>query len=550
MLNEREFTMSAVADQHSAGPAGSSEDFAADGLPAGYAEKLLRDWPGERLFEANLAKLDRELAEEIRSANIPPTAELTVGRDGAVTYRIADAQRAQWLGHSSMPLISARAAYQNIDMSADSVNFAMGRIGHGAEAELIVKSMAPYQALIVIEPSAVAFNLVMRIRDFTEALGSGRLVFLLGDDIAELLEKFFATHNGYNLVSQTISRPWLSEQENLAFAGLVNAAVERCADNVLKNTKRLIEQQKNWDTSRPIGCIAEAISSGDIAKLSVMNYINTYNPHVNDTTRDAMAALAALGAKTDTLILDRPGVVSHQWQLARLNRTRPDVILLVDAVRGSFPITLPTSAICASLIRDMTTLTPQENAQRFEKPLGEHDFVFCDKHEHLEKLKEKGFGADRLCYLPIAANTEIFQPLETDLQECKDCQCDIAFIADRPSSDPETYQIKLPTHQKLWNEVAMLIARSPERYCNESAEKILDKAQSCGIKLTEESTRRFFVDLIRDFLAEAVICDSYCKPIEKADLDLRVWSQLPGAFWQQSTISIDRFYGPIGPAAR
>jgi len=50
-------------------------------------------------------------------------------------------------------------------------------------------------------------NLALRLRDFTAALATGRLVLLLGEEPGRLLEKFFAAHPGYNLVTETVAWP-------------------------------------------------------------------------------------------------------------------------------------------------------------------------------------------------------------------------------------------------------------------------------------------------------------------------------------------------------
>jgi hypothetical protein len=103
----------------------------------------------------------------------------------------------------------------------------MEGIGHGAEALGILNKMAPHQALFVTESDPLKLNLALRLHDFSKYLRAGRLVLLLGDDSARLLEDFFHAHLGYNIVNQSVTRTWLTDQANQLYAQQLTRAGHR-----------------------------------------------------------------------------------------------------------------------------------------------------------------------------------------------------------------------------------------------------------------------------------------------------------------------------------
>ena len=194
-------------------------DFSAEkwcGIENAYIEKTLRDWPADELLKNNLNSLsqrDRSLADTIANQKIPQTAEMAIANDGSVTFRFRQPDGSRpWLGNSSIPTISAKANLKRTTIGAG--NLAMNGIASGADALAIMASLAPYQALIVIEPDPLMLNLSFRLRDFTRTLETGQLVILLGEDPKSLLTELFNTHPGYNAISEAFSWTWLTDQEN------------------------------------------------------------------------------------------------------------------------------------------------------------------------------------------------------------------------------------------------------------------------------------------------------------------------------------------------
>ncbi|MCK4627695.1 MAG: glycosyltransferase, partial [Sedimentisphaerales bacterium] len=240
---------------------------------------------------------------------------------------------------------------------------------------------------------------------------------------------------------------------------------------------------------------------------------------------------------------DRPDIVSHHAQLARLNRIRPHLIILVDILRNDITIRLPDSAVCATILREPTGSITQESLQPAER-FGPHDFIFYQHHEDREKLRIVGLPDERLAHLPLASNDELFRPLAPDSHARQRYESDVVLLAGRVSSDPETYNINLHNHQKLWRTVIEEIQQSPANYHKEIAEKYLLRARRCGVELREEELRNYFTELIQNYLGPAIWRDVYCEAVAKAGFDLRIWSRQPlrehadesSHFWDQSPV--------------
>jgi len=511
------------------------------------AESLLGRWPSQALLRANLAGLaeqDKGLAQSIGAAVMPDTVEMAVASDGSVSFRFRQADgRRNWLGFSSTPVISAEANLKRTDLTAG--NIAMNGIGHGGDARAILEKTAAHQALLVVEADPLMVNLVFQLHDFSKALRRGRLVILIGRDVRGLLSNFYAANPGYNIISQTIAWTWLSSQENQQFAQQVTLAMEEVTQRTLSALDSLLAEQQADDEER---VLAETVKQLDPARLDSMHVANCTNTHnVVDycTSRDALAALRQLGVSTDWLVLDRPDEVSHMAQLARLNRLKPDLILLVDSLRGDLGLHLPRSRPCATLLRSppASLLEKQTDAA---KRFGSDDFIFAEDPGQVAQCKEAGFPDDRVFYLAPAANTELFCPVrvgETDRQRYGG---DVVLVADRFSTDPETYQIRLPSHQTLWRSIIKEIQRSPGEYHPQKARQYLVRAQHCGVTLRENDLRKFLIELVTKYLGYSVMLDSHCGVLKSQGINLRIrsWSNLPeeqtdevAPYWHESELS-------------
>ena len=145
-------------------------------IPDELARDLLTRWPGDRLLAANLAALksrDQQLAQNLRSVEIPDSVEMAVTYDGTVSYRFRQNDgRRTWLGFTSTPTITAQASADRVEVS--NANMAVNGIGTGHEVKALLNKMSPFQALIVAENDPLKLLLFLKLIDFQPELASLR----------------------------------------------------------------------------------------------------------------------------------------------------------------------------------------------------------------------------------------------------------------------------------------------------------------------------------------------------------------------------------------
>ncbi|MBN2376200.1 MAG: glycosyltransferase family 1 protein [Sedimentisphaerales bacterium] len=503
-------------------------------IPDELARDLLSRWPGDQLLAANLTALesrDQQLAQNLRSVEIPDSVEMAVTLDGTASFRFRQNDgRRTWLGFTSTPIITAQASADRVEVS--NVNMAVNGIGSGREIKALLNKMSPFQALIVAENDPLKLLLVLKLIDFQPELKSGKLVLLLGDQKPSLIENFCDTNPGYNLPTQAGTWPWLSDKENQTFARQISDAMSRSTPKVIRKINELLIEQQKLDRQFDVSKLISKLNQP--TQLCCTNCTGTLSPLDRCTSRDALAGLAQLGCRTEHLVLNRPDQVSHYGQLARLQKLQPDLVVLVDLLRSDLNHSLPQSTVCVTLLRQ--GITQSSNNKSLTDRIGPHDFVCPAFDYQTDYFLQNNLSPDRLIKLPPAVNTEIFQPLvpasvdkplEPTSADPSSHQSDVVLVADHCTTDPHEYRIKHDTHKQLWYAIADEIRRSVGKYQPESAPKFLAQAQRCGVTLQEDDIRNYFIELIRNFLGDAVVYDTYCSKLLKENLDLKIFSWAP-----------------------
>lgn len=481
----------------------------------------LQTWPGDELFAENIEALkirNPELAQRLTNVEIPDSAELVIANDGSVTYRIRQADgRRPWMGCSSVPLLLARENVKRTDVGY--ANMAMDSIASGAEAKEILQKMAPCQALFVTESDLVRLALVLRLRDFTAEFLTGRLVIFLTDQPAQQIEEFLNEHLGYNMITKSTTWAWRSDRENHNFAQQLSLAMQRCTKTAIAKMNELLTAQRQYDQQNQASATDTLLHAlENPTAMRIANCTQAYTPVDCCTSRDVLAGAALLGAEVDHLVLDQPDKVSNIAQLERLRRLHPSLILLVDMLRGDFAYPLPESSMCVSLWRQANKQTPYS-----EPCMGKNDVIFTAYQYQLNLLRNLGYPANRIMHLPLAANTELYYPLESKHISQTDDTADVLMITDRYRIDPMAYQIKLPFQQQLWHAVAEEIRKGADKYHSETVPKFLARAKrKSQIDLQEEELQARFLTLIQNCLGDTILRDTYAEALVQAGFDLKI----------------------------
>ena len=503
----------------------------------------LKNFPSLSLFQANLDALrqkDSTLAQQLAETAIPACVQLAFARDGSATYCFQQSDgRKKWLGNSSVPHISAAALTQN--KIAVRGNLAMNGIGHGFEAHNILSLLAAHETLFITENDPLTLKLALHLHDFSPAITQGRLILLLGDDLTTLLSEFFQAQPGYNIIEEVVRSAGLNQQANQAYAQKVTQAMESASEKNIRLVKELLKQQKQFDTPNFTDALRQQLQKGDFQKLRAANCTCANNPTDYCVSRDVLTGLQQLGAKTDWMTFNRPDVISPIAQLTRLQQFKPHLIILVDTLRGEIATQLPQSAVCLSFLRNPSDdlLQAQSHA---EKKLASHDLILPCRSDHTQTLKAH-YPQRQILQLPLAADTQRFQPAEPSEAQLQKYASDVAFVANRYSTNPELYQIKLATHQQLWNTIIEDIHQQPEKYQPQNAGKYVIRAQRCGVELRDKDLRTHLTKLVCDYFGASALYDSYMRALQQDHINLRIWSwtplyrpssAAPGSTWSES----------------
>lgn len=527
-------------------------------------DDIINRWPAEALLQNNLAALrSREpiLAERIAQVILPLEnsdtnstsalqVRMVVARDGSVTFRLHDANgKWNWLGFSSTPRLSGRANVKRIKV--EQGNLAMNGIGHGMEAKGVLDIFGGHQALFVTEKNPLLLNLVLRLHDFSTALAGGRLVFIAEENMIEGLVHYFETHPGYNLITQCVAWPWLTDAENHAYHQLINQAVDASALRLQNAVNQLHSQLQEYDQQRSWSEVESALrptnNTADGLQVINISRINSIEQYCR--SRDALAGLAQLGAQCHWQMSDRPEIMSPWAQTERLLRQKPHLIILIDTLRGHIKGAMPEKVIAATLATGRTWQDGMADATL----MGPKDAVFTTTKQQHDELIAAGFAHHQVFHLPLATDTQRYHPLETDEKFHSEYAFDVALICDRLCTKPESYQINLPTHQALWRQLVSDLRNQPERYSPQEADKLIRRAQRCGVELRQDDLQRFFRDMLNHVLAEAVLPEAYGMALVREGINLGVWYNTPlrksGAgtrlhYWDESPLA-NRLIGPI-----
>jgi hypothetical protein len=196
----------------------------------------------QRNFNANARAISE--CQPWMTAQIHPQ-ELAVtwlfGRDGFLT---GHDENGQWLSGCSLPLRAGQMMMKQL-----AVNGVVGCLlapSHAAQITAALEKLTPEQAIIVIQPDAEVFQIMLRCCDLSEAIRLNRLWFAVGPQWLKALEVIFENRPGLLTPCQFIRT--LATDENL-MQQLIPPA-ERVFQSVNEARALRLEQVMNRSNAR------------------------------------------------------------------------------------------------------------------------------------------------------------------------------------------------------------------------------------------------------------------------------------------------------------
>ncbi|MBN1343758.1 MAG: glycosyltransferase family 1 protein [Phycisphaerae bacterium] len=466
-----------------------------------------------------LREVDPEWADRLAAVSLPP-AEPATGRDGSPTFRVRTSEGDRWLGWTSMPTVSGPALLENFDPGGSNV--VLFGIGQGVEARLLTNRLGPSRAVFVLERDAATLSMALRVTDLADAIRRGRLVLIVGDDLGEGLVRFLAEREGYLTPERMLAWPWMDQ----AAKDAARIVIQRAANEVARHrTARLattIETMSSWSPSRgampdhPRTMVICPHADQEICRLAA----------------GAVKGLEGLGWPSASWVANTPDRARAVGVARLIAEFRPDLVILIDAVRARLGQLLPDGLPVATWLTPWARLTSE-----VARGIGPHDGIFTTTSTAVVKqpLEDGAVDPNRAAWLP---------PAIADLPAAdeRSREWDVAAIGDAYSLDAESNGLKLDSHQALWGAARRLIEAQAERYTSGDVERLLAQAESqSGASFADSGMRGEFREHINAVLGRTLIRRAAYDALRKAGLSIGLW----GRGWAEHASLADCCQGTV-----
>jgi hypothetical protein len=480
------------------------------------------------LYSRNLSALravQPTVADVVDTVRIPDDVEEAVGRDRSRTFLLSDgAGRRVWFGQSSMPAVSAVEMFCNV--RGDGGNVSQPGILTGCEPPVIAERLPKHGAVFVLEENPLHLRLAMYLHDYSALLTSGRLVFVVGDDLAARLVEFFEGRPGYLLPTQMFTVP----QRSPAQIADLQRRLEQAGEAVLGVQARVVESCTEALRRRTLGRLPEAPR---VALLSV-----DATPVALEHAGRIERALARLGWPHEVCVPNAPDKCHVAARMQAIERSCADLVLFVNGPPGMMRPLLPAEMpVAAWYLPDARVPTTPSSH------LGLHDVFWVSSKAQHEAILAAGLPASALARCEPAADVATFHPIAVQDHE----RTPIAILMDLPDDRPEASGVTLPSHVALWEALQNATLQRADRYSDDLADEILEAAQrSCGTTLDESASREQFVAFLRTRIAPATVARAAVQALATHGGEFAIW----GSNWPAAGDGNDRRRGPMPSGER
>ncbi len=473
-----------------------------------------------------LRTVDADLADCLAALKIPAGATFATGRDGAPTYKLRTPDGEQWLGHTSMPTVSGPALLRNFDPGDGNV--VLVGTGQGVEARLLCERLRANQAVFVLAEDPATLALVLRVHDLAGPLRRGRLILIVGEDLGRSLVRFLIDRPGYLPPERMLGWPWLAPSGTDAARFLVQRSATEVTHQRAAALSSVIEDLgERYDDPAPLP---------DRPRCLVVC------PHVEQAicgfADDVLAGLGELEWPTASWLGSTPRA-RHPLALAHLiAEFGPDMVILIDAVRGQLTQVLPAKMPLASWITPWARLGPTAI-----EGIGPTDRVFALTPGVRNRLIDAGLSRSRAVWLGPA----VTRAPEGEIVCDHPPEYDVVAIADASPLDPSAQGLTLESHLAVWTAARKQIEEQADRYTDDQVERVLEQAESrTGAALGDPELRQEFCDRINAALAQTLVRRAAFEAVLRAGVKLCIW----GRGWEKYESLADACRGPLAPRDR
>ncbi|HKQ50119.1 MAG TPA: hypothetical protein VJZ71_18730 [Phycisphaerae bacterium] len=466
--------------------------------------------PDTANLEINLAALRKRhptAAVLIEDARGPRTLTPAKSRDGASTFTWTDTdERSHWLGRTTMPNIRA-AALVDAFQPGDG-NILLAGFGQGAEAQLLFARLAPHQAVMVVDDCEWSTVCVLRLYDFSREIREGRLLLFIGATAWQDLERFLTENDGYREPQRILSWPWFDRPQ-----------ITEISQRLTEMNVRLAAQRAGGLTT----CLArKPVSTNAPAPPRLAILSTVVDARIRRGAQVLSSAAESLGWRAEAFVLDHPARVHPLGIRRALGELSPTMCLLLDVSPSMMPYPLPEE----EAIVFCTHGGPL--SKEWLGRLGPNVRLGVVNELQQRQALEAGVSREAVLLVPPAAQSGL--TVENAGEAAKTER--LMVVADRIDASAEAAGLHLPSHRRLWEFAAGIVANQCDEYHDQRvAEVLLAAERQAKITLTSDDVRAGLIERIQRRLAPAVIRTKFLEflhaKIGKFDLYGAGWENDP-----------------------
>lgn len=476
-----------------------------------------------REFQPNVAKL-------VECAEIPAGALRTTGRDGTETFRVLnESGQMQWMGSTSMPSISAAELFGNVRRDGGSV--LLPGVLSGREPLLVAERLAPFAAVFVVERSPTLIRLAMNLYDYRNVLGSGRMVFLCGDDLTDAMVRFFENNPGYEYPADLFHAPHMTPAEG----AVMRDAVERGGQAVLTQHARLVQhfQDTIAEEFANRASVPPAWDSPRVALLS----IEANDASIKSVSR-IINSLQTLGWFHKVCIPDAPRCCHAVARLDTISASSPDLVLFINSVPKRWRALLPRSLPVVSWYLPgfvAVGLTGEH--------VGPNDLFVASTARQARVIRDAGLAC---LQVEQSADTSVFALPSGESNAPRDDSTaaaqKVVVLADLPADGAKEMNLTLPSQVALWEAMGEETRKEIEREGTTNAKDVLANAEKrSGTTLSDAGLRTAFEEMIATVIEPAARARACVAALLAAGRTVAVY----GHGWEREDLPEGTYRGPI-----
>ncbi len=463
--------------------------------------------PNQAIFDANIGALSRlcpNTAQALLDAEPPASLCLGVGRDGATTYAWRDGEgRQSWLGRTTMPTVRSRAligAFQD-----GGRNVLLDGFGSGGEIDLLLRRLAPHQAVVALEADAWAVAASLRLYDFADDLRQGRLLIFTGRGAWTGLRDFLLSNDGFLTPERVLAWPWFDPQAVTGVSDRLSAVSSLVAQRRLAK----LEEHRASREPRPAAADRQAI-----AVLS-----NVPSSNVRRFGARFSAAARDMGVACGCFVLDGPMDVHQTAVESAVWGAAPELVVLLDTMPGDLPYDLPPVPSLVACTHAEPLATEWMGRLPAFSVLG-----VMARRQHAAAT-ESGIEPDRVIVLPAAACGASDNDGESLGRK-------VVVIADGHDISAKAAGLHLTTHRRLWEAATRILSKKCDAYRDEDVDAVLREAEkSLGFQIDSDEVRGGLGTRIRRILAPTAIRRAYCLALVEAGIDFDLYG-----YWDEDDV--------------